>query len=82
MSVFKYTDGQIVIDLDNQEYIIALLEACSEKYSKHEDVEEHHKKAEWYKEAAIEAKKRKEQYTTKLEKLVLGKFKRRTKDTV
>ena len=64
---FQYAHGQIVIDLDNQEYLIALLEKCSEWYSQY-SYEDACKKAEWYKNAAIEAKKRKEEYAIKLQK--------------
>ena len=31
--VFKYTNAPIVIDLDNQEYIISVLEACAKVYA-------------------------------------------------
>ena len=64
--VFKHTDAPIVIDLDNQEYIIELLEACSKLYSNY-SYEEAQTKTQWYKNAAIEARKRKEQYAIKIE---------------
>lgn len=64
---FQYAHGQIVIDSDNQEYIIQVLEACSERYIKYDSVEEYRQKAEWYKTAAVEARKKKEQYVKELE---------------
>lgn len=64
--VFKYTNATIIIDLDNQEYLISLLEECSKRYSKYSS-EEYLKKAEWFKNAAIEARRRKEQYAKTLE---------------
>lgn len=65
--VFKYTNHKIVIDLDNQEYIISVLEACAKRYKADSPVEEHRKKAEWFKNAAIDARQRKEQYAKELE---------------
>lgn len=70
---FKYANGQIMIDLDNQEYIILVLEACAKRYNNDSPVEEHRKKAEWYKKAAIEARKRKEQYTKNIEETYIEK---------
>lgn len=64
---FRYAHGQILIDLDNQDYIIELLEACEKRFSQHSIVEEYRKKAEWYKSAANEAKRRKEEYIKKCE---------------
>lgn len=64
---FKYTDGQIVIDLDNQEYIIEVLEECAKRFSKYEAVEEYRKKSEWYKNATAEARRRKEIYVKEAE---------------
>lgn len=61
-----FANGQIVIDLDNQEYIIAVLEACAKRYSER-TYDEAVKKAAWYKNAAIEARQRKEQYAKELE---------------
>ena len=63
---FQYAHGQITIDLDNQEYIIALLEACSEWYSKY-SYDEAKQKTEWYKNAADEARRRKALYAKELE---------------
>ena len=64
------TNVQITIDLDNQEYIISVLEECSKKYDeyyKKYSLEEYRQKAEWFKNAAIEARQKKEQYAKKLE---------------
>lgn len=63
---FQYSQGHIVIELDNQEYIIALLEKCADNYSKY-SYEEAVNKAQWYRNAAIEARRRKEQYIKALE---------------
>lgn len=63
---FKSTGGQIIIDLDNQEYIINILEECAKNFSQYES-KEYREKAEWYKNAAIEARQRKELYAKKLE---------------
>lgn len=76
---FQNAHGQIIIDLDNQEYIIALLEACSKWYSKY-SYDEAEKKAEWYRKAAIEAKRRKELYAKKLEETRIKKEKEREKE--
>ena len=56
----------IRIDLDNQDYIISLLEACAQTYSQYSD-DEHCKKAEWFNNAVIDARRKKEQYAKKLE---------------
>ncbi len=61
--LFEPGRGQIVIKLDNQDYIIELLDACAKLYGKY-STEEAQKKEEWYRNAAIEARKRKEQYIT------------------
>lgn len=76
---FQYAHGQIVIDLDNQEYIIALLEACSESYSKY-SYDEAEKKTQWYKNAAIEARRRKELYARELEETRIREAKQRERD--
>ena len=64
---FKSSHGQILIDLDNQEYIILLLEECAKKFSKYKDNKEYIQKAIWYRNAAKEAQNRKEQYAKQLE---------------
>lgn len=64
---FKSANGRIIIDLDNQEYIIAVLEECAKRYSEQSPVEEHREKAKFFKNAAIEARKRQEQYIVELE---------------
>lgn len=76
---FKYTNGQIVIDLDNQEYIIALLEECAKRFSQYDSVEKYRQKTEWYKNAAIEARRRKELYAKELEKTRIREAKAREK---
>ena len=76
---FQYAHGQIVIDLDNQEYIIALLERCSERYSKY-SYDEAVEKTQWYKNAAIEAKRRKELYAKQLEETRIREAKQRETD--
>ncbi len=76
---FQYAHGQIAIDLDNQEYIIALLEACSKWYSKY-SYDEANKKTEWYKNVAIEARRRKELYAKELEETRIREEKQREKD--
>lgn len=65
---FKSANGRIIIDLDNQEYIIAVLEECAKRYSEESPVEEHREKAKFFKNAAVEARKRYEQYTIEFEK--------------
>ena len=75
---FKYTNAPIVIDLDNQEYIIEVLEECAKRYSKY-TYDEAVKKAEWYKNAAIEARRRKEQYAKQLEEACMREAKEREK---
>ena len=76
--VFKHTNAPIVIDLDNQEYIIDLLEACSKCYGKysHDDAK---KKSQWYKNAAIEARQKKDQYARDLEEKRIKEAKEREK---
>lgn len=62
--------GVVVIDMDNQEYIIELLEECSKCCRKPSYKKAHLDAAldaAWYKDAAIEARKRKEQYAIRLE---------------
>lgn len=76
---FEAANGQIVIDLDNQEYIIAVLEECAERFSQYESVEKYRQKAEWYKNAAIEAKQRKERYAKELEEARIKESKEREK---
>ena len=63
---FQYANGQIIIDLDNQEYIVELLQACERECRKYDNVEEYRKKAEWYRNKAAEAKRRKERYANEL----------------
>lgn len=76
---FQHANGQIVLDLDNQEYIIALLEACSKWYGKHPYGEDR-KKAEWYKNAAIEARRQKDLYTQELEENRIREAEQREKE--
>lgn len=64
--VFKYTNAPIIIDLDNQEYLISLLEECSKRYSQYSN-EKYLQKAIWFKNAAVEARLRKERYAKELE---------------
>jgi len=78
---FQHGNGQIVIDLDNQEYIISVLEECSKWYGKY-SYEEAKKKAEWYKNAAVEARRRKEQYTKQLEETRIREAKEQEKQQV
>lgn len=77
---FQSANGQIVIDLDNQEYIIAILEECAKKFSQYESVEKYRQKAEWYKNSAIEVRKRTEQYAKELEETRIREAKQREKD--
>ena len=72
------TNPQIVIDLDNQEYIIDVLEECAKRYGKY-TYDEAIKKAEWYKNAAIEARQKKEQYAKELEESRIKEEKEREK---
>ena len=51
---FQRLNEQIILDLDNQEYIILLLEACAKQYSRNSPVEEHKRKYELSSENAIE----------------------------
>ena len=76
---FQYAHGQIVIDLDNQEYIIAVLEECAKRFNKYDSVEKYRQKAEWYKNAAVEARRRKEQYAKELEENRIKEAKEREK---
>lgn len=80
---FQYAHGQIIIDIDNQDYIIDILEACS-KYcnGKGEIYEEYRQRAEWYKNAASEAKKRKSLYVEELEEIHRQKEKERTMSNI
>lgn len=77
---FEAANGQIVIDLDNQEYIIAVLEECAKQFSKYESVEKYRKKAEWYKNAAVEARQRKELYAKELKETHIREAKQQEKD--
>lgn len=64
------TNVQITIDLDNQEYIISVLEECFKKYDcyyKEYSSEDYRQKAEWFRNSAIEARQRKDQYAKELE---------------
>lgn len=74
---FQYAHGQIVLDLDNQEYIIAILEECAKRFSQYDSVEKYRQKAEWYKNAAIEARRRKELYAKDLEETRIREAKQR-----
>ena len=79
---FKSAHGQIVIDLDNQEYIISLLEECAKnyyQYYKKYRKEEQRQKAEWFKNAAVEARRRKERYVKELEENRIKEAKEREK---
>ena len=76
--VFKYTNAPIIIDLDNQEYLISLLEECSKRYSQYSS-EKYLQKAEWFKNAAIGARRRKERYTKELEENRIKEAKEREK---
>lgn len=76
---FKCANGQIVLDLDNQEYIIAVLEECAKRFSKYEAVEKYREKAEWYKNAAVEARRKKELYANELEASRIREAKEREK---
>ena len=76
---FQYAHGQITIDLDNQDYIIALLEACSKWYSEY-SYDEAKKKAEWYRNAANEARRRKELHAKELEEARIKEVKQRESD--
>jgi hypothetical protein len=69
---FNCSRGEIIIDLDNQEYIISLLEACAKKYESYSGVDSK-KKADWFRKAAVEAKIKKEQYTKVLAQKELEK---------
>ena len=64
---FQQHRGQIIIDLDNQEYIISILEECAKHYEKYQDVEKYRQKAEWYANAAREARYKKEQFAKEME---------------
>lgn len=77
---FQSANGRIVLDLDNQEYIIAVLAECAKKFSQYQSVEKYRLKAEWYKNAAIEARRRKEQYAKELEETRINEAKQREKD--
>lgn len=76
---FKCANGQIILDLDNQEYIIAVLEECAKRFSKYEAVEKYREKAEWYKNAAVEARRKKELYAKELEESRIREAKEREK---
>ena len=72
------SNAYIIIDLDNQEYIIDVLEECAKRYSKY-TYDEAVKKAEWYKNAATEARQRKERYAKELEETRIREAKEREK---
>lgn len=74
----SFHQGQINIDLENQEFIISLLEECAKYYSEFSS-EKFHQKAEWFKNAAIEARQKKEQYAKKLEENRIKEEKEREK---
>lgn len=76
---FRQANGQIVLDLDNQEYIISVLEECAKRYSKYKNVEEYRKKAEWFNNAAIEARRKKEQFSRELKDTQIRKEKEKIK---
>jgi hypothetical protein len=78
VSFTRPNDPPIVIDLDNQEYIISLLEECSKRYSQYSS-EKYLQKAEWFKNAAIEARRRKERYAKELEENRIKEAKEREK---
>ena len=84
------TNAYIIIDLDNQEYIIDVLEECAKRYSQssyNEALKQYNKysydeavkKAEWYKNAATEARQRKERYAKELEEAHIREAKEREK---
>lgn len=77
---FQSANGQIVIDIDNQEYIIEILEECAKFYSQYESLEEYRTKAEWFKKAATEARRRKEQYAKVLEENRIREAKEKEKE--
>ena len=69
--------------MDNQEYIIELLDACSKYYSDNsESNEEYLQKAEWYTKAAIEARKKKDIYVKELEETRIREEKERAMSNV
>ena len=76
---FRCKNGQIIIDIDNQEYIIAVLEECAKQYSKYDTLETYRQKAEWYKNAADEARRQKELYAKELEELRIKEAREREK---
>ena len=78
---FRCGRGQIIIDLDNQEYIIAVLEACANWYSRFK-YPEAQQKAEWYKNAAVEARQRKELFAKQLEEARIQEEAQREKEQV
>lgn len=71
----------IDIDMDNQEYIIELLEECSKRCRKL-SYKEARLDAAWYKDAAIEARKRKEQYAIRLEEKRISEEKDRKQSNI
>ena len=58
--------GRVVIDLENQDYIIALLDACEKKYRDDERLPGFQEQADWYKAKATELRRRREKYANKL----------------
>ena len=78
VSFTRPNDPPIVIDLDNQEYIISLLEECSKRYSQYSN-DEFRQKSQWFKSAAVEARRRKEQYAKELEETRIREAKEREK---
>ena len=76
------TNVQITIDLDNQEYIISVLEECAKKYDqyyKKYSNDDDRQKAEWFKNTAVEARQRKERYARELEETRIREAKEREK---
>lgn len=62
---FNCSRGEIIIELDNQDYLIELLEECAKQYTNRRIkfyLSEEGKDAEWYKNAAIEARRLRTKY--------------------
>ena len=76
---FNFSCKQMSLDLDNQEYIIDLLEACSKWYSKY-NYAEAKRKAEWYKRASLEARLIKALYIKQRKDIHAAEAERREKE--
>ena len=77
---FQKAYGRIVIDLDNQDYIIELLEKCADSYLPYTSVDQFRQKVETYRNEAAEAKRRRAIHAKALEEAQAREAKQREHD--